>query len=528
MVYYYIQFKFIIYNVATTIDFNSSNIIRDSLEEKNLIDELDKLNQRIEEIKNHQGKSKKELKFVNRDSEIDFIMRQYSVWPLIFPFISAPAQYGVSWFLKELERRFQQEKGAYCLYLSFKEDHISTAEQVIAVMLKRLGCDPIDESTFKKEKRYAEEISSKIQSGKYFLLILDHVHKFEELNRNVNDLFNKYLPPIRDKISQDKDKYKMGVIFGGRYIHTWKEIQSLRGLPTPVFLKPLNLKAIKDAIADYNNKTTDNIDDNIVAKILHMTGGHPGCMAYYILNAPEDYALKDFIRDLIGEIESGCKDQNAVKCLRNLCVFRKYDLPLLKKIMEIPMFWKINIGDHIENIVQYEDNGWFRDALVDTHLVEDNGNGFIEDDIVRRLFFIQLRETGGIKFLKLCETAKDIYYRYFTNLIEKSFLENIHLVFIELLYQELQYAYYKECFPSLEFRPNLYSDFFNENGILENLLRIFLHHSNIHGNLQALKDILKENCIDWEFEFAVNFFLRTDEHYIDKPYKELYRRINKL
>ena len=325
----------------------------------------------------------------------------------------------------------------------------------------------------------------------------------------------------------------MKVICGGRYIHKWKEESSLlRTVAVLYYLKPLDLEAIKKAISAYNEKhgIIENIDD-AAAKTLHITGGHPGLMANYIPKEPKpkEHDLKN-INEFISNITRGCKEQNVVKLLKNLCVFRKYDDVVLEKIKGTD-FFKIDGQEiEIELLNNVNNETVIRDALVQTHLVENNSDTqFIEDNIVRRLFFIQLRKERESEFLKLCKIARDIYHDYLYEMatpIEGSSSKNTHVVFFELLYQELQYAYYKENLSALEFRPNAYGEFFNKNGILENSLEIFLRCPNIHDNLQILKDILKKLCSDWEFEFAVNFFLRTDEHYKDQPYSELLRKIN--
>ncbi len=193
-------------------------------------------------------------------------------------------------------------------------------------------------------------------------------------------------------------------------------------------------------------------------------------------------------------------------CLQNvfdvLSVFRRYNFRLLKKIIQ-------------NGLIEWNGNAFVLEKeLLSTYLVKRE-NGFITDEITRRLLAVRLRLEDKDWFLLLCEKARDIYQEDLQNAVSSP-----EIIAIEGLYQELQLGYCDE----VEGREKLRERFFAYNGILRKYLTLLTKHSDHADNFANLITRLQDEESEWEFRFAVNFCLRG-EQYSEDHYEQLCRQV---
>jgi hypothetical protein len=255
------------------------------------------------------------------------------------------------------------------------------------------------------------------------------------------------------------------------------------------------------------------------AHLMHITGGHPGCMAKIMERTEfvtpveecfEKYEDRDeeIVKAVAQDIRKSIPDP-----LRNtfdvLSIFRRYNCCLLQKIID-------------EKLIEYKgDVKSLEEDLTSTYLVRRKSDGFIQDEIARRLLAIRLYRDEPDHFNTLCKKAKQIYEQDLQDSQKPTYRPE--LIALEGLYQELQIVYYQGE-QTLAERKHLYKAFFADNGILRRYLKILAGKpdvSDIRGNFITL---LEDKDGDWEFQFTVNFFLR-DEHYNDNPYEEMLRQV---
>jgi len=196
-----------------------------------------------------------------------------------------------------------------------------------------------------------------------------------------------------------------------------------------------------------------------------------------------------------------------------LSVFRRYNYRLLQQMID-------------RKIVQYEGTAFNLERdLTATRLVRRH-SGFIQDDIARRLLAIKLRWENKESFIQLCKYARDIYLEDFQHPISRP-----DFIFLEVLYQELQLHYYQEENTSSHSRAALRDRFLAGDGIVNNYLKLLTEKwgwdaRDILADLIVRLELSDEER-DWEFRFAVNFFLRGKE-YTNGPYTELVKVVKEF
>ncbi len=192
-----------------------------------------------------------------------------------------------------------------------------------------------------------------------------------------------------------------------------------------------------------------------------------------------------------------------------LSVFRRYDFRLLKKIL--------NSG-----IIKYAYGADKLERELTTGCPVRRNIGFIQDDIVRRLLSVRLQWENSELFLYLCKKAAEIYEQDLASRIS-----GIELIVIEGIYQELRIAFYQEE-QTPAARERLRQKFFSDGGILNKYLTILGSKPENHDIIANFIGLLEEEKNpDWEFQFAVNFFLRH-EQYNNEPYTMMISRVKEF
>lgn len=456
------------------------------------------------QLQNTKKITQNEIEFVNRTKEIGEITSFYGS-PLLL--ISAPAGYGKSWLLKAVIKKLKRKKWK-CLSLFLKKGQHTIRAFAENVFKKLHQIPPRDLANMTPQQSgeaVAQAILQAIRQPQKVALLIDNAESLNE--RNINDFLDIFIPALQDEL-QKNGGVKLRLICAGRYIASWNKNQAEK---TPVGinvmpLTPFDFEAVYETVENYAQKKGIPSSEDFAVYLMSKTGGHPKAMVDLLKEAfglpfnsirqNNDHYYDRFINPVLGEIRDNLS-QELVDLFKTLSVFRRYNKKLLSKMIE-------------KKIISYAGKaGDLQKQLGETYLVHLQGE-FLVDDIVRRLFAIQLRmEVGDETFAQRCLEAKELYNNYLreTN-------TSVHIVAIEALYQELQYAYYR----------GEEIGFFGENGILATYLTILLEKPESERNLSALKDVLQDGQ-DWEFRFTVNFFLRQ-EHYTDEPYQRLIEEVS--
>ncbi|MCP4347136.1 MAG: TIR domain-containing protein [Desulfobacterales bacterium] len=434
--------------------------------------------------------------FINREEALNVTYGTSALSRILF---EAPPGYGKTKLLRIIGNKHHRD-GWICVYVEIPYN-IYSAIDLGRIVAERTGFhttsfNDVSALGYVIAGYLKNLVSSKKSPGA--ILLIDNVERLKENELEI--FFDYFLKAIQQS-------FTLRIYLAGRYIGSpWKKRVKV------MTLSPFQLKDTTLRLSFSNHKQTDLIS----AYLMNMTGGHPGCMAKIIefitpaqfveenyINNQESY--KNIILPVINEVR-GTISESLQDKFDTLCVFRRYNYRLLKKLIDMKLILYKHGADKLER------------ELTTTYWVKRNADtGFIQDDIVRRLLAIRLRWEDFDRFTILCEEATKIYKNDLQT--PKAHTE---LTAVEALYQELQFAYYHGE-KNLKARESIYESFFSDNGILNNYLKI-LDSKQDSQDVKANFIVLLEDEKDWEFQYTVNFFMRSDQ-YNNEPYTKLVKQV---
>ena len=460
-----------------------------------------------------------EIKFVNREDALS-LADSYGPHYLLF---DAPAGYGKTELLWEIEQRYLL-KGWICCYIETAQT-LATALDLVQTLARSANLFrqlPDLTNLHFSGQFIASMLKGRVElaGAQGIVLPIDSIERLpDEERNNFRDHFLRYLiAGFADKAS-GKQSTSLRIVLAGRYLSPdWKKTDWAFPLEVKS-LKPFNYDIVLTAIRNNRGGYQGDLK-SWAAHLVYMTGGHPRCIAETLplmesMQSIEEHfashheAYRDVVLPIINEVRSSIPE-HLQDIFDRLSVFRRYNIRLLRSIIDAEV---IRYGDNAVKLQQ---------ELTSTYLV-NRRNKFIQDEIVRRLLAIRLRWTNPDLFLWLCERARNIY---------KSDLDGMYSdpedIMVEAVYQELQLAYYQSK-QDPEAREHLRRAFLGENGVVQQYIRVLAAKPNLdHDDIKLnLKEMLTGKSNDWEFRFAVNFFLRSD-HYTDKPFEEMMHYIDQF
>jgi hypothetical protein len=156
----------------------------------------------------------------------------------------------------------------------------------------------------------------------------------------------------------------------------------------------------------------------------------------------------------------------------------------------------------------YRDEYELEQLLLETFLLERR-DGFLQNDISRRLFAIRLRFSNSDLFQKLCAEGLVVYGKH----LNSPSLRRPETVAVEWLYQKLQYEYYVS-----NRRGNDLSECILQatDEVLDKLVSNWDHREIVPDFIETLR-------ADWELEFNLNY-MSSREGYSHDPFREVLRR----
>ena len=467
-----------------------------------------------------------DISFVNRQEEFEKATARFTVDTILF---EAPIGFGKTTLLREIERHYYYNRGWVVFLIPMPPD-LGPLSKYVEYIFSSIGQSE-DASLFSDDLEIAGQLlaqrlyrnsSGSAASGAVILL-----DSLENLPYNsVHKFRDEFLFSIMSKASEIKD-FKILLRLAGRQIGAhWtennKSIQSSLKLRIEQ-LSPFRNRYIEETLSLHAPIQTEL--QLRAALIMHYTGGHPGCMAEIlgIMNYEEpaekffqvhNGLIKEHVLDVAEEVFESIP--NSLKdSFYFLSVFRRYNLSILTALIEQGIICNYKGGSALDSAEALEAE------LASNYLVQRK-NGFIQDAIVRRLLAIRLRYSDRDQYLKLCRIAREVFLE--SLILPTSSMPEYLL--IEGIFSELNVKYF-ENEESEKYRKNIRNAFFDKEGILYSWLsklRDRQDAKDIKKNLLVRLQDYDEKDWDWEFSFAINFYMR-ESSYTPAPYHKMLEEI---
>lgn len=472
-----------------------------------------------------------EVKFVNREAELDEIFRSAKVARTKYWIVDAPVGYGKSKLLREICKYYTNE-GWTCGYVEMSRADPPSLRKLGKDILESLGCPR--EALEDVEDRIGYCIAGTLMNRddtnpplsqtqrKGIAIFLDNIEALGEedlsgLAEVVEEIFKGL-----ENSGFLKRQNTFLCFFSGRDARKRLKIRAFENLSrlTEKPLSPFCFDVVQETVRQYALEV-DADPPNIAttaAHLMYLTGGHPGCMAYILSEIAHDKfaqapqvledPLEEFRKEVfkvikqlevdVQEVMEKSEDPDLVPILKTLSVFRKYRPWLLQWLKE-------------SGIIDWDkDEYQLEKALLDTYLLERRPP-FLQNEISRRLFSIHLRLKESDTFNDLCEESVSLFKKR----LELSNLRSPEAVAVEWLYQKLQYEYYvnekrgNDLLEEIEQAATIAISSLEEKWPRPDMVPDFI-------------DALRE---DWELEFLVNYLTNRRE-YDNETYERLLRNLS--
>jgi len=451
----------------------------------------------------------RQIEFVNRFREIEYIPGPLSPDYYV---ISAPAGYGKTRLLEAVASQFS-DKHWLTVSVALGKGRSYSAEGFIDIVARRL----IDQEACEAETltlkewgfEFARRVYGRVGDDGFngVVLIVDGIEAIAKRDRI--RILNEFFPAFVKGL-QGSYRGPLKIILAGRYVHDWSS--SLAGLPWKVKgLDPFNFDIVQKTVKEFSTKPGESFfaghEVDFAVSLMALTGGHPGCMAEILLGYQPGWPIKEYfegrqgkeheklVAKAIQEIREGVPE-DLRDIMDRLSVIRRFNDPLVQHLVQNDL---LKWGHSAERLV---------DLLMQNYLVTLGEDGFVQDDMTRRLLAIRLRKQDPKLFERIREKAIEFYEARLAD--SSAFRADI--IAREILFQRLQ-ATTQVRLTAKQVQQWLTAVW---NDLVQG------RNANEVG--PAFIRLLQ---VDWEIEFAVNYALAAEE-YTDKPYQGLLGRAQKL
>ncbi len=459
-----------------------------------------------------QEKRKRRIPFTNRRNEIDEVTTLSSDSLFKYFLIHGPSGYGKTELLYELGDIFEH-KGWHHAYADVTKDTslVNLAEELAHNLKVELesnsALSPGLRLSGSIRLRYGEEC--KKYKGLVLLIDFDKEPQTELLGKILEEFLPEIESNLRKHICFNNGQMHFRVVLAGRYLAAAKEVKNT-SLPLNILpLSPFTYRVIRTTIDEDLSVTTPEEKQKLSAHIVFLTGGHPGCIAdiYELFKShpiPVDEFMRSYtsqIRNMIQKSTESVREglpegfENFSSAFDALMVFRQANYFVLDSLRTK---YKLDI---------FRDTFDFEDKLTEGYFFARN-QYILQDDIVRRLITTYLRVYHPDNFANYCKQAMEICEAY---LLTQD-IQSPPQWAIEYLFQWLQIQSIKRI-DTITSRNEIRSEFFHN--ILPRAMELYLkRHSKLtkekcREDKQAILNELGQ-LHQWEFEFAVNYYLRVD------------------
>jgi len=467
------------------------------------------------------------VSFVNRQDEIDELTATtISKAPGQYFIVHAPAGYGKTDLLLELEKRFGQKDGwKPARAVVAKRGTLQDIASQLAIALEiELNGGP--------NKGWGELlVGALIQKfrnnnppdGLVLLIDLD-----QELSSDlVRELLDEFIPQVwaglTNLLAFSSQQSRFRVIIAGRNLANTDAVKQTSLAINKRPLKPFTFDVVKTSAAEFLSKFEPSKIDNFAADVLFLTGGHPGAMAHCFnfvqqqgfplahLMQYGDEIWNDYLHRICEHDYQMLAASGLKSIVDPLCVWRYSDDFVLQKLL----------GKY--KVESARDEYDLRDKLAQTNIFEIKGR-YLKDDINRRLLVIRLRKIQAEQYQNYATEARMICEKH----LKEPDLQSPERWMIEYLFQSLQMNV-DGYIVSDQARAALSRKFVKD---VAKALKLYLCRpanktaAQRKQAIHILFDKMDEED-QWEFPFLVNYLLH-ERDYNEIPYKHLRDQISHL
>jgi len=444
----------------------------------------------------------KQLDFVIRSSELQLLTSQHTPSYLL---IVGPLGYGKTKLFEVVRYKLRRQWLCVSITISEKIRSVNDIAKDILISVRKNKNGDFD---FKTSEEAGLEVGSYIleevlsEDRKKLLIQIDEAENLEE--NTVKELVNRFIPAIADTLHHVDAT--LNVMFAGRYISNWQQL-SYEIQFKPILLAPFDFDAVYQTVANFDfssKKAGTNIEyqKEFSARLMFYTGGHIRAMSqiltkYYrlpmkvIIKKEEDFyqIVKPVIDDIKNHIQPDLKD-----IMETLSVVRRFNPCLLQNFIQ-------------NKFIEWNQSEFsLEDSLLQTYLLNIEGGFLIQGDINRRLLAIDLLRNDLHRFVKICDHSISFY----EDRLHDPKTHGPDIIAVELLFQKLQFIYYKE-------KGNK-EDFFK---VLPDILNILVSGRDAIIIMENFIQLLNQ---DWEFRFTFNYLFR-ERSYDDRPFNEFMEKV---
>ncbi len=444
------------------------------------------------------------IDFVNRLNEVQFITNIYSP-PYIL--ISSPMGYGKTRLVHEIANQLEKQNWL-CIHTELWRQKRYSIKELTFSILQQIVEEQEKDSDFSSTEEYGEEVGKAILKKinkthqKNIIILIDEIEGVKE--DDAEKFLNNFIPTVIEVLKTSGDSIQFRLILSGRHIFHWSfDRIILQPIALNLFDFLYSYQMVEHFLTKSNLNSSFSYKQQFAAHLMYFTGGHPGCIAKILskdlgtlsnrLVSNEEKYFETIIKPVIEEIKEHIPG-DLEKIFDTLSVVRRFNPRLLRQVIDLKLVqWTTN---------EYDLKG----KLLQTYLVSSK-NGFLQDDITRRLLAIHLRKTNLNHFFSVCEESISFYKARLKD--PETYRPDI--IAVELLFQKLQHIHYKQHGSKAQFFQNL-----------DEVINTLLSGRDSQSVLEGFIEILDE---DWEFRFTFNYFFREDVYDNEYPFNELMQKV---
>lgn len=457
------------------------------------------------------------IPFGDRDYHIDKIKADFA--PPYY-LLDAPAGYGKTELLMELKGRLSQE-GWVCAYIC--ADNYETPNELVKGLAGELGLKgPL---TGRNVEQLGLAFGNLLRGEKRQDITLRGVVLLIDLGRSTSlsmtrKLAAEFIPKVQSSLRVDEffdQKHnRFRVVLAGRHLAKQKDkIVEKTTIPLTVEqLPPLTYEDLLKTTREYLPKTiAAAVITQIATQIMHITGGHPGCMASLLrmykksgAPPPRDFfdmngeEIQQVINREVDEIEHDIPAELR-PAIDAIGIFRQVNLHILSFFIgQVP-----GIGD-------YKNAAELADKLTTAYYLRRDGPLLRNDN--HRL--LGLRRRADPDCAKRAQESCQDY-------LNRSSARKPEVWVIEYLYQFLL-SLSGEVEDSSR-RTKIQEKLLNEE--LPHILSRLVANKDHIEKLDIYETLKQELKKDDEFRFVVNYYTGKDQ-YGNQPYEELEKAIDQF
>ncbi len=464
------------------------------------------------------------IPFTNRENELQLI--QTLLGPAYF-ILDAPAGFGKTALLKQLYTHFT-ENDWLCAYTAVDE-HSTLPDLVKALadelnithlLAKKPGAEFLSQS--RDTRPWGMRFGVALQKhwddlekqGLVLLIDLDQHAPTAIAKGLIDEFIPQVYSCLRALKTFTRKQNRFRIVLAGRALAP--PPKTIVPIPLRIIeMHPFSYATLRDATRQFLPQLAEDAIDQLAAHIFHLTGGHPGSASaaleiFQQQGGTPDFFMqflgesiwRDVVRPFVEEIQENLGHRSEI--LTELGLLRYSNYTVLDQIVRARC---LNYAGTAHELA---------DDLTINYLLNRNGR-FLTDDLTRRLFAIQKQWQHKTTYTQLCLEAQSIC----ANELREESIQSPEIWTIEYLFQFLQqHAIVQD--PAR--RPEIREEFFQHQ--VPTALKLFMEARSVKHRLEEYQALNQQIDTDWEFRFAVNYYLRDHQYADNNAYTRLQRQIN--